>query len=474
MADLKSTLVKGNLRVTEDIYKGSEKILPVSATPSGSPTDDLSKIKIGDTIYGINGTSIISTTYANLKDLRDDGELIPGQLYRITDYICTTTAINTSSAGHVFDIIVRADNYETLNEEARAIRHESDTYFTNNNLPTWKLWYCLDNDTERFDWADTTNGKGVIYRMIDEFNNDCPYDFKNILFKASVQADYQWVASGGTSLWVYTFNAFNSEDGEDIEDASVISYQTEADDQDYWALIVCTNNKIEPYFDNVSQSSPVEHQHLPYNIFLNTYNPGDYIGSFCSNNILRGGSSNNIFNNNCFNNTFEQQCHNNKLDSNCYQNSFGQGCYENTLLSGSYDNTFKQICFSNNLGASNRYNTFNAYCRYINTGSYLLNSTFGANCIDLYFTTSNYSQNIKVGAGCEHLHIYSVDGVESSGNQMQNIYIASGIKGSSSSSRKTIAIPDRNLKYETEVYQDSSGNIILKENNGTPILDLRP
>lgn len=25
-------------------------------------------------------------------------------------------------------------------------------------------------------------GKGVIYRMIDEWNNDCPYDFKNIIY----------------------------------------------------------------------------------------------------------------------------------------------------------------------------------------------------------------------------------------------------------------------------------------------------
>jgi hypothetical protein len=38
----------------------------------------------------------------------------------------------------------------------------------------------LDNDSSRFAWADTENGEGVIYYMKDEFNNECPYDFKNI------------------------------------------------------------------------------------------------------------------------------------------------------------------------------------------------------------------------------------------------------------------------------------------------------
>ena len=121
-------------------------------------------------------------TCSELKSLRDSGKLIPGTQYRITDYTCTTTQANTQSAGHVFDIIVTADDESTLNEEARAALHTGDEYFSGCNLSVWKIWYCLDNDTTRFAWADATNGKGVIYRMIDEFNNDVPYDFKNIQF----------------------------------------------------------------------------------------------------------------------------------------------------------------------------------------------------------------------------------------------------------------------------------------------------
>lgn len=187
-------------------------------------------------------------TWSELKSLRDNSILVPGVQYRIIDYDCTTTEAYTQSAGHPFDIIVTADTVDRLNENARACLHDGDTYFVNNNLSAWQIWYCLDNDGTRFSWADansitisgttylrciayddmsaetykyawkgtslvftetrwpfanvtpaytnssgtgnaltisavhTSSGTGVIYRMIDEFNNDIPYDFKNIQY----------------------------------------------------------------------------------------------------------------------------------------------------------------------------------------------------------------------------------------------------------------------------------------------------
>lgn len=127
--------------------------------------------------------SVASTTWSSLKALRDAGGLEKGLRYRITDYTTTTTQEDTQSAGHQYDIIVTALSPTTLSEEAEAIMHEGDTYFAKSRLAAWRLWYSLDNDTSRFAWADTENGRGVVYRMIDEWGNDCPYDFKNIQFK---------------------------------------------------------------------------------------------------------------------------------------------------------------------------------------------------------------------------------------------------------------------------------------------------
>ena len=174
--------------------------------------------------------NLVNTTYSELKSLRDSSKLISGRWYRITDYECATTQENTRSAGHQFDILVLATSEGTLSEEARAIRHEGDTYFQDSNLNAWKIWYTLDNDTAQYGWADAENGKGVIYRMIDEFQNDCPYDFKNILFN-----DYE----GGGLDW-YTFSIQSVEDSS-IFDISLNQIDTNVD---YKSSELCQNNTI--------------------------------------------------------------------------------------------------------------------------------------------------------------------------------------------------------------------------------------
>lgn len=134
---------------------------------------------------------MIEISYEHLKELRDNGKLIPGMQYRIIDYETTSTAYNTSVAGHFFDIIVTANSNRFLSEKARAEHSERDIdgYFNISNLRAWEIWYCIDNDVNTFEWADNKNGKGIIYRMIDEFGNDCPYDFKNILYSIGTSAD---------------------------------------------------------------------------------------------------------------------------------------------------------------------------------------------------------------------------------------------------------------------------------------------
>lgn len=69
---------------------------------------------------------LVNVTYAELKELRDNAQLIPGQQYRITDYNTTTIQFDTKHTHHNFDIIVTADSENTLNENARAVKHGSD------------------------------------------------------------------------------------------------------------------------------------------------------------------------------------------------------------------------------------------------------------------------------------------------------------------------------------------------------------
>ena len=79
----------------------------------------------------------VKATYEEMTEMRDQGKLIPGQYYRITDYVTTVNEQlnpNARSAGHQFDILVRADSATVLNEQAWAVRHDGDTYFSDARL----------------------------------------------------------------------------------------------------------------------------------------------------------------------------------------------------------------------------------------------------------------------------------------------------------------------------------------------------
>ena len=170
----------------------------------------------------ISEEKLIKIKYSELKSLKDTSQLVESSYYRITDYSTTTTQEGTQSAGHGFDVIVFALSNNTLSEDAKVVLHDGDEYFVNSDLSSWEIKYCFDNDTSRFAWADTENGKGVIYYMKDNRGNECPYDFKNI----------KMIGSNGTYLYTFNYN---------IEDYSVISNSN------------CSNNIIKPYYDGAQK-----------------------------------------------------------------------------------------------------------------------------------------------------------------------------------------------------------------------------
>ena len=410
----------------------------------------------------------VQIKYTDLKSLRDTGTLVPGQQYRITDYTCTTTQTNTKSAEHIFDIIVTADDESTLNEVARAVKHYGDTYFANSDLNAWKIWYSLDNDTNRFAWADSTNGKGVIYRMIDEFNNDCPYDFKNIQFARdwSVVAPDSGLAG---TIYCYTFSVFL--DGF-IEDAT-------ADDESVKAK-ECIESDAGGFFgNNVIRT----YQNLGV-CFLNGIVFVTDWTSFSVNhysNTFGNDCSSNTFGNDCNNNTFGNSCYYNTFGNYCYRNTFGNDCNNNTFGNKCYCNTFGNSCGSNTFGNDCCYNTFENSCYYNTFGNYCSSNTFGNNCYSNIFgdncegntfgndchsikfasdssasTKYNYYQYNHFGNGCQYI-VFTGAETASSSAQVQNYNFAQGLKGTSSAYLTIDGV--RGRSFETYISKDTDGTI---------------
>lgn len=176
-------------------------------------------------------------------------------------------------------------------------------YFQNSKLEAWKIWYCLDNDTDRFAWADDNMpqiydgdywylrdatkdvedyfawdnsdegatlftktltpivgtpiyepdgsvngyvggikgfGRGVIYRLIDEWINDLPYDFKNIILQIPM-VDGAFDATG-EPVYGYTFCS-NFDDNDNCTDLSLDG-------------TVVSNNSLKCYIEDGVYSLP--------------------------------------------------------------------------------------------------------------------------------------------------------------------------------------------------------------------------
>ena len=285
--------------------------------------NQISKINLGGVDYDIRDNSKLTPiAYADLVSLRDNGNLVVGSFYRITDYITTTAQENTQSAGHPFDVIVLALSENTLSEEAYAIQSERDTdgYFAESNLSAWKLWYSLDNDTERFAWADEVNGKGVIYRMIDEWNNDVPYDFKNIQYEDKPGFTYtQW---GKASYFS------RSESLDKVIDGVQYYGYTTVDTPIAWSEGKCWITDAEP-----STTSSLYNQDgsaISYggSIISVTIEYRKYY-TFAEANDLKGG---------CFSNEVKsylkmgaQNLNKIRFGEGCHSNSFGNDCNSNSF-----------------------------------------------------------------------------------------------------------------------------------------------
>ncbi len=421
-------------------------------------------------------------TYSDLKEWRNNNELVAGTWYRMTDFVTTIANDDEArSAGHQFDLLLLATSENSFSQLARAIKHTGDTYFANANLAAWQVWYCIDNDTTRFQWADEDNGKGVIYRLIDEWGNDYPYDFKNVQFKRYKVTDSRsrindlYLGYAGMSLsyltnnssdykWCYTFNALpmlddgsKDYDYNNMTDASLNTSYVDPDGGGYaHPILLCNDHKIEPYnvtstIDNTqyvvqtlnnivqwskekyfSDNDTYEMEHSARNVFgINAYNISlwgaiaNTFGCACHDLVAGGGFTSNTFGNYCRYNSFGNDCNSNSFGNNCWYNSFGNDCNSNTFGNYCRYNSFGNSCWYNSFGNDCNSNSFGNYCNSNTFGDSCWYNSFGNNC--WYNSFGNDCNSNTFGDDCNSNSFGNYCRYNSFGNYIRKLTVFDGV-----------------------------------------------
>ena len=174
---------------------------------------DIAHVPDEEGIVNLNGDitlASINITYDELVRRRDGGALVPGQKYRITDYV---TGVGSregvyKSDFRQFDIIAEALTNKTLSEDAKACHHEfenpEDDYFINSNLSAWELKYCLDNDFNRFNWIPV-DGESVNSLEI-HINSNLTSNITNLLRDDLIPTGYLVINQYTTDTENYSTN----------------------------------------------------------------------------------------------------------------------------------------------------------------------------------------------------------------------------------------------------------------------------
>ena len=379
---------------------------------------------------GLGGITVEETTYADLVVRRDNNELQAGSWYRIIDYMTTTGSYDEEvrSAQHPFDLLVMATSSNTLAEKAHALHSERDSegYFANNNLAAWEVWYCLDNDIRinRRMWTNEDgDGTGVIYRLIDEWGNDCPYDHKNIQFKRyNTEGDYvsdvvdeaDWenthyilansmdefsnmnIIDEDDYVWVYTYNKALNAQLDGLQDASMIGFAMEDAAGAYYNK-ACHENKMKPFYSSM------------------VIDDITYIVQVLNNIVVIAASDTE-----------------NDDAVKIYGNEFGVGNYNMTFLEHAYSNKFGDDC-RNFVGVKFYRNTFGNDCNYNSFGNDCLYNQFGNGCGSNQI--GNYIYYLTVHNGVKYVE---VTGGENGNDLVQNAQILNGTQGENDSNKLVI------------------------------------
>ena len=450
--------------------------------PSVGPGDDGKVLTVIDGAWQAaqaSGGGVAETTYAELKAARDGGTLVPGQLYRITDYVTkingtydlsdltgqTTNIFYAKSAEHPFDLVVLALDESHLDEHAVATHHEGDTYFADSALEQWDIRYTIDNDPTKYSWADATNGKGVITYMKDENANEAYYDFKNAQFLAYALKMADSEAEPDTLCYD------NGEAGGDYQPNRYGSvYYVFQALQDYMRSGIYATpfpNGIHDFALGQLILTCVGYPAVDA-AYLSTFGADWYYtfdmydGSAHADNSLTGercyGNTIGITPDtlattlnletvpmglaiNIFEATTDKPYNNgNELGDASVLNIFGGDCSFSAAEGQFIANIFGEDCQGNSFGTACGSNSFGAYCSYNSFGAVCNNNSFGASCNSNSFGEDCYSNSFgedcrsnSFGASCNNNSFgaycqYNTLGELDSNNELQG-YVDSACFG---------------------------------------------
>ncbi len=455
--------------------------------------------------------------------MRDNGKLTPGTWYRITDYHTTVSPLipNARSAGHQFDIIVRADDASHLNEMAYAARHEGDSYFAVAKLEAWELKYSLDNekwsqsagvyiedDSDGYHMRKlgTTEIDGTTYILWDASEYTEDYEFTRAVSEdeqigtALLSLDSEgaivqdgWTANINSKTTIEndgqgTITMMKDEHGNqcpyDFKNIQFKRWAVTDSNQERIGLngnyMAVLNNQpptlsIEDEEDFIwaytfsSDATGSEDQvdysldgtHFVYDNVMDVA-PDSWEVSGLNANVFYGENNySNRFDSNCYYNTFGNSCYNNTFGNNCYNNTFGNNCNNNTFGNYFQNNSFGNGCSNNTFGNNFQSNSFGNNCFSNSFGNNFQNNSFGNDCNNNTF--GNYCRYNTFGNYCQAITVFdNVQACSVTGGTQQasvkNAQILNGTAGASAQNKLTIAFA-ANKTYTQIAAKNSSGTL---------------
>ena len=253
---------------------------------------------------------------------------------------------NEYSYLHIGEITLGGHTYKLLKGLGMYVEDWGD-YALMDSLEEDATIYCYYGDPDDFDPEEpeevgtatsigevTEAGQGTILWMKDEFDNECPYDFKNVQFKRYYTtdnlgrdgldgkymvadpnnvADKLVVEDTEDYIWAYTFSSDNS--GGDQTDYSLGGHSVYGNVFKPYGELLPNNVMFGEY--NYANS-------FGYNCFYNSW------GNYCSYNSWGNSCNSNSWGNDCYYNSWGNNCFSNSWGNNCFSNSWGNGCNNNS------------------------------------------------------------------------------------------------------------------------------------------------